>query len=101
MIADLFAGARGWEAASELAAVGFEHDRDACRTSAAAGLLTVRCDLFDYPIPTVDERGAVAIVEHAGRGNRTEFARDADEEVREVDASRELQLDRDRDRVSR
>jgi hypothetical protein len=49
------------------------------------------------PIPTVDERRAKAIVEHAGCGNRTERARDADEEVRQLDTSRELQLDRDPD----
>jgi DNA (cytosine-5)-methyltransferase 1 len=51
VIVDLCAGARGWEAASDVDAVGFELDRDACRTSAAAGYKTVRCDLFDYPIP--------------------------------------------------
>jgi len=60
VIADLFSGARGWEARSDVEAVGFEHDRDACRTSAAAGRPTIRCDLFDYPIPSCDLEGLIA-----------------------------------------
>lgn len=59
MIIDLFSGARGWEAASDVDAIGFELDRDAARTSAAAGYKTVRCDLFDYPIPTGRVEGVI------------------------------------------
>lgn len=49
---DLFAGAGGWDVAARslrLRVVGLELDAAACATRAAAGHLTVRCDVAAYP----------------------------------------------------
>jgi DNA (cytosine-5)-methyltransferase 1 len=50
-VVDLCSGARGWEALTELDAVGIEMDPWACATSKAAGYLTLRQD-----IRTIDPR---------------------------------------------
>jgi DNA (cytosine-5)-methyltransferase 1 len=55
MIVDLFAGAGGWTVGLDslgLAAdeVGFELDRHACATRAAAGYATIRADIATYPL---------------------------------------------------
>lgn len=53
MILDLFAGPGGWSEglrAIGLGDVGLEWDRDACRTRAAAGHKTIRCDVSVYPV---------------------------------------------------
>lgn len=52
MIVDLFAGPGGWSEglrALGLRDVGLEWDAAACRTRAAAGHATIRCDVAQYP----------------------------------------------------
>lgn len=52
MIVDLFAGPGGWSEGLRmlgLSDIGIEWDHDACRTRAAAGHLTVRADVAQYP----------------------------------------------------
>lgn len=65
MILDLFAGAGGWSEGLRmigLSDIGLEWDDAACRTRAAAGHLTVRCDVAGYPMaPFVGRvRGLIA-----------------------------------------
>lgn len=59
MIVDLFAGPGGWSEGLRslgLADVGFEWDAAACATRAAAGHLTVRADVADYPTEPLRSR---------------------------------------------
>lgn len=52
MIPDIFAGAGGWSEGLRrigLSTVGLEIDAAACSTRAAAGHLTIRCDVAAYP----------------------------------------------------
>lgn len=54
MILDLFAGPGGWDEGLRLLGhpglvLGIEHDREACATRAAAGHLTIRADVSQYP----------------------------------------------------
>ena len=65
LVLDLFAGPGGWSEglrAIGMAGVGMQWDRDACRTRAAAGHLTVRTDVARYPVePFVGKvRGLIA-----------------------------------------
>lgn len=65
LLLDLFAGPGGWSEGLRsigLADVGLEWDRDACRTRAAAGHKTIRCDVARYPVePFVGKvRGLIA-----------------------------------------
>jgi len=64
MIVDLFAGIGGWELALEpltsLPVVGYELDKHACSTRAAAGLLTIRGDVRTL-VPN-DHSGVVGLV---------------------------------------
>ncbi len=65
MILDAFAGPGGWSEGLRsigLSDVGLEWDRWACATRAAAGHLTVRCDVAAYPVaPFVGRvRGLIA-----------------------------------------
>lgn len=60
MIVDLFSGPRGWSEGLRLLGltdVGLELDADACRTAHAAGHLTIRCDVTQYP--TAPFRGRI------------------------------------------
>lgn len=53
LVLDLFAGPGGWSHAAAVLGVrdiGLEWDPWACRTRAAAGLLTVRTDVATYPV---------------------------------------------------
>jgi DNA (cytosine-5)-methyltransferase 1 len=53
VIVDLFAGVGGWTCGLEslgLTDVGFELDRHACATRAAAGYATIRADIATYPL---------------------------------------------------
>ncbi|MGW5679707.1 DNA cytosine methyltransferase, partial [Streptomyces sp. NPDC003860] len=52
MVLDLFAGPGGWSVPLHrwgIREVGLEWDESACRTRAAAGLLTIRTDIALYP----------------------------------------------------
>ncbi|CAB71857.1 MULTISPECIES: DNA cytosine methyltransferase [Streptomyces] len=52
MILDLFAGPGGWSRAVHVLGmrdIGLEWDQWACKTRAAAGQLTIRCDVARYP----------------------------------------------------
>lgn len=52
MIVDLFSGPRGWSEGLRtlgLTDVGLELDREAARTSQAAGHATIQCDVTQYP----------------------------------------------------
>lgn len=65
MILDLFAGPGGWSRALHVLGVrdvGLEWDPWACKTRAAAGQLTIRCDVARYPVwPFVGRtRGVIA-----------------------------------------
>lgn len=65
MILDLFAGPGGWDEGAKrlgLRPVGLEWDKDASATRAAAGHLTIRCDVSQYPTePFVGKvRGLIA-----------------------------------------
>ncbi|EGX58805.1 DNA methylase [Streptomyces zinciresistens K42] len=65
MILDLFAGPGGWSRALQVLGVrdvGLEWDQWACNTRAAAGQLTIRCDVARYPVwPFVGRtRGVIA-----------------------------------------
>ncbi|MET9550585.1 DNA cytosine methyltransferase [Streptomyces sp. NPDC006627] len=51
-IIDLFSGPRGWSEGLRMLAlsdIGLELDRDAARTSQAAGHTTIQCDVTQYP----------------------------------------------------
>ncbi|MFE4664513.1 DNA cytosine methyltransferase [Streptomyces sp. NPDC056716] len=53
MVLDLFAGAGGWGiplSRWQVREVGLEWDEWACRTRAAAGLVTIRTDIAAYPV---------------------------------------------------
>lgn len=53
LVLDLFAGPGGWSHSVRLLggrSVGLEWDQWACRTRAAAGLLTIRTDVAAYPV---------------------------------------------------
>ncbi len=52
LVVELFAGPGGWDVAAHklgLTVIGIEHDAATCRTRAAAGHLTVRADVAQYP----------------------------------------------------
>ncbi|CAM5668808.1 hypothetical protein STANM337S_07040 [Streptomyces tanashiensis] len=53
LVLDLFAGPGGWSVPLHrfgIRDVGLEWDEWACRTRAAAGLLTIRTDVAAYPV---------------------------------------------------
>lgn len=63
MIVDLFAGPGGWSEGLRsigLDCVGLEIDVDSCRTRAAAGHQTIRCDVTTYPPEVFD--GAEGVI---------------------------------------
>lgn len=60
-VVDLFAGPGGWDVGARslgVDPVGIEWDKAACQTRAAAGLLTIRADVAEYP--TVPHVGLIA-----------------------------------------
>jgi DNA (cytosine-5)-methyltransferase 1 len=53
MVIDLFAGPGGWDEAARglgVPVIGIEWDASACATRAAAGHLTIRADVAEYPV---------------------------------------------------
>lgn len=66
IIVDPFGGPGGWDEAARLEGigpvVGYEHDTWACRTRAAAGLLTVQCDVSEVPLGPLSKRGVDGVI---------------------------------------